>query len=67
MTGGIVLKKIFKKNQIIITALAWMIAVAGYIQYTGSELDDDKAAREASSGLSEDTYEISDEDLFDEA
>ena len=28
------MKKIFKKNQIIITALALMIAVAGYINYS---------------------------------
>lgn len=58
------MKKIFKKNQIIITALALMIAVAGYLQYTGSEIDDKTAAKEASSELSEDTYEISDEDMF---
>lgn len=30
------MKKIFKKNQIIITALALMIAVAGYINYSDS-------------------------------
>ena len=58
------MKKIFKKNQIIITALALMIAVAGYLQYTGKEIDDKSAAQEASSELSEDTYEISDEDMF---
>ena len=58
------MKKIFKKNQIIITALALMIAVAGYLQYTGSEINDESAAKEASSELSEDTYEISDEDMF---
>lgn len=58
------MKKIFKKNQIIITALALMIAVAGYLQYAGNEIDDKTAAKEASSELSEDTYEISDEDVF---
>lgn len=57
------MKKIFKKNQIIITALALMIAVAGYLQY-GSKFDDKSAAREASSDLSEDTYEITDGDTF---
>ena len=32
--------KIFKKNQIIITALALMIAAAGYVSYTyGNEED----------------------------
>ena len=31
------MKKIFKKNQVIITALAIMIAVAGYINYSDSQ------------------------------
>ena len=30
------MKRVFKKNQIIITALALMIAVAGYVSYTQS-------------------------------
>lgn len=58
------LKKIFKKNQIIITALALMIAVAGYLQYTGTKIDDKSAAKEASSELKDDSYEISDEDMY---
>lgn len=58
------LGRIFKKNQIIITALALMIAVAGYLQYTGTRLDDEKAAKEASADLKEDGLEISDEDLY---
>ena len=32
------MKKIFKKNQIIITALAIMIVVAGYLNFTGQEI-----------------------------
>ncbi len=59
------MRKIFKKNQIIITALALMIAVAGYLQYAGNEIDDKSNTQEASSELSEDTYEISDEDMYD--
>lgn len=35
------MKKIFKKNQIIITALAIMIIVAGYLNYTTRNTDDD--------------------------
>ena len=54
------MKNIFKKNQIIITALALMIAVAGYLQYTGTQ-SDDKVAKEASADLSNTTYDISDE------
>lgn len=56
------MKNIFRKNQIIITALAMMIAVAGYLQYTGSE-SDDKIAKEASADLNDTTYEISDEEF----
>ena len=36
------MKKIFKKNQVIITALAIMIAVAGYINYSDTHLGMDK-------------------------
>ena len=36
------MKNIFKKNQMIITALAIMIAVAGYLNYSGSKLDSAK-------------------------
>jgi stage III sporulation protein AH len=57
------LKKVFKKNQIIITALALMIAVAGYLQYTGSQKDSN-LAKEASADTKESTYEISDEDMY---
>lgn len=57
------MKKIFKKNQIIITALALMIAVAGYLQYTGSQRDSDMA-KEASADTNEGTYEISDEEMY---
>ena len=37
------MKKIFKKNQVIITALAIMIAVAGYINYSDDHLGMDSA------------------------
>ena len=40
------MKKIFKKNQIIITALAIMIAAAGYISYSDSKLDPVKTSSE---------------------
>ena len=35
------MKNILKKNQLMITALAIMIAVAGYLQFTGSNLDEE--------------------------
>ncbi len=34
------MKKIFKKNQIIITTLAIMIAIAGYLNYSGNVLEE---------------------------
>jgi len=57
------LKKRLKKNQIIITALALMIAVAGYVSYTRSNLNG--AAEEASADISEDSYEISDNPILE--
>lgn len=60
------MKRVFKKNQIIITALALMIAVAGYVSYTQSvgskEKTDAVSASEAQTGdigesdLSEDVF-----------
>lgn len=58
------MKKSLKKNQIIITALALMIAVAGYVSYTRSNLDD-SAAKEASADITEDSYEISDDPILE--
>lgn len=48
------MKKVFKKNQIIITALAVMIAAAGYISYSDSKL---KTTDTSSSAGSEETQE----------
>lgn len=58
------MKKIFRKNQIIITALALMIAVAGYVSYTQTNTTD--TAVETASDEVADTYEISDEDAIAE-
>lgn len=51
------MKKIFKKNQIIITALALMIAAAGYLSYTYSGIGDDEL-EQASADLTEEDYDI---------
>jgi stage III sporulation protein AH len=58
------LKKIFKKNQVIITALALMIAVAGYLSFTNGSIKDKQVAKEASAKAADDTYEISDENAL---
>ena len=41
------MKKIVKKNQIIIAALAVMIAAAGYLNYSGKIFGDKKEAETA--------------------
>lgn len=63
-------KPVFKKNQMIITALAAMIAVAGYLNYSGTRLDESLLS--ANSTAVEDVEEgnlaedISAEDLYAE-
>lgn len=57
------MKKIFKKNQIIITALAIMIMVAGYLNYMGdADYDGTKEASTQGEDLAE-ISDISEEDL----
>ena len=66
------MKKVFKKNQIIITALAVMIAAAGYISYSDSKLKttDTTAVNDTDDTLDMDTVlqdiESLDEDITDE-
>lgn len=56
------MKRIFRRNQIIIAVLAVMIAVAGYLNYSG-KLFGEGAASETSSELSNmELLDISDED-----
>ena len=52
-------KKLLKKNQIIITAMAVMIAVAGYINYSDSKLKTENTQSKESSDITE-TADISD-------
>ncbi|MDE5696276.1 MAG: SpoIIIAH-like family protein [Lachnospiraceae bacterium] len=57
------MKKILRKNQIMITALAVMIAVAGYLNFAGTKIgEEDFISVDGSS--SELTYDISDEDMY---
>ena len=56
------MKKIFRKNQLVITALALMIAVAGYFSYMNNNIGDEQLAAQVSADALEDTYDISDED-----
>ncbi len=60
------MKKMFKKNQVIITALALMIAVAGYLSFNGN-MKDDTVAKEANAEVNDDAsdYDISDDSLLE--
>lgn len=58
------MKRIFQKNQIMITALALMLAVAGYFSFMNQDISGKDIAAEASADLLEEEYEISDEDVF---
>ena len=63
------MKKILKKNQVIITSLAVLIAVAGYLNFADVDLGlkDKKASTEGSSILDEVDYDLTDETaLLDE-
>ena len=58
------MKKIFHKNQLIITTLAFMIAIAGYISYDRVNNNKEKAAETNADALENDyvidnsTYDI---------
>lgn len=64
------MKKIFRKNQLIITTLAVMIAVAGYLNYSGEQFGESKKTAEADSKTVVkdealmDTSDISQEDIY---
>lgn len=58
------MKRIFQKNQIMITALALMLAVAGYFSFMNKDISDQNIVAEASADLLKEEYEISDEDVF---
>jgi len=57
-------KRILKKNQLIIAALAVMIAAAGYLNYSGRLLPGSQNTKEAGSDLAnKELLDISDEDV----
>lgn len=58
------MKRIFQKNQIMITALALMLAVAGYFSFMNKDISGENIAAEANANLLQEEYEISDEDVF---
>lgn len=59
-------KRIFRKNQIMITALAIMIAVAGYLNFAGEQIgEEDFLSQDGSEAtLTYEMTDISDEDMY---
>ena len=62
------MKKIVHKNQLVITTLAVLIAVAGYISFDRSNADSDEVAKEANASVAEEDYVIDNAtyDIFEE-
>lgn len=57
------MKRLFKKNQMIIMTLAIMIAVAGYLNYSGRLFGDDSTTEANSDLANQELLDISQEDL----
>lgn len=58
------MKRLFKKNQIIIATLAVMIAIAGYLNYSGALFDGETGSTEANADLvNQELLDISEEDM----
>lgn len=60
------MKKMFKRNQVMITALAIMIAVAGYLNFAGTQIGEEELVSAGVQKAGEDMealLELSDEDL----
>jgi len=59
-------KNLIKKNQLMITALAIMIAIAGYLQFAGTGLEDEYQAVDDSNVYTSDTNPAGSDDIFRE-
>ena len=57
------MKRIFKKNQLIIAALAIMIAAAGYLNYSGRIFGEENVLETTNDLASQELLDISEEDL----
>lgn len=59
------MKNMFKRNQIMITALAIMIAVAGYLNFAGTRIGEEEMVSAGAEAVQEDAQELSDPLLED--
>ncbi|MDD7148707.1 MAG: SpoIIIAH-like family protein, partial [Lachnospiraceae bacterium] len=61
------MKNVLKKNQIMITALAIMIAVAGYLNFAGTKLSDEELLKvSGKSVVSENDEQVAEGEVLDE-
>jgi stage III sporulation protein AH len=62
------LKKIFHKNQLIITTLAFLIAIAGYVSYDRVNSKEEESAEEANADAVDEDYVVDNStyDIFEE-
>lgn len=62
------MKKLFRKNQIIITTLAFLIAIAGYVSYDRLNGKKEPSAKEANAKIAQEDYIVDNTtyDIFDE-
>lgn len=60
------MKNLIKKNQLMITALAIMIAIAGYLQFAGTGLEDEYQAVDDSNVYTSDTNPADAQDILTE-
>ena len=63
------MKNVFKRNQIMITALAIMIAVAGYLNFAGTKISEEEMVSADAQLAEEDMtalLDLSDEDIAEE-
>ncbi|HIT91209.1 MAG TPA: SpoIIIAH-like family protein [Candidatus Merdenecus merdavium] len=61
------MKNIFKKNQIVVTALAIMLAVAGYLSYSGTKLGvDDKSKEAANQKVESGVKDVTNDEILSE-
>ena len=59
------MKNMFKRNQIMITALAIMIGVAGYLNFAGTRIGEEEMVSAGAEAVQEDAQELSDPLLED--
>ncbi len=59
------MKTILKKNQVMITSLAMMIAIAGYLNFTGSQVEHENLVPTSGTSITNETMELNTDGLIE--